>query len=300
MKTLSLIFSAFLATTNLMAQQTINDTLIIEKPNQIILAQHEDTLNITVQGKENQPNYLLEREVMLNPNTEVRTTQTHTSSSPLNWDFAHIEGRENLHRTTIYLSLMADLNAGWVLPMGSPADMKFRHWTFLEGEFNFASINIVPNYTKWWYDLKFGLGFTQVEMKKNTMAYTDRDGNLLFGPYPQGTDAKQSLVRSMFLNYNLMAHRRLSQGSSIGFGISMREYHNPGSTVRTAYTDTDQKQTVKIDEFKGLRSIQWSALVQYNIDQSVYLYARYSPWSLFHPGSGPDYSSISLGFGLKF
>lgn len=299
MKTLSLIFSAFLATANLMAQKNVNDTLTIEKPNQVILAQHDDTFSIKVQGKENQPNYLFEREVVLDPKAEVRTRQTHNTSSPLNWDFAHIEGRDSLHRTTVYMSVMADLNAGWVLPMGSPADMKFRHWTFMEGEFNFLNLSVVPQYAKWWYDLKYGFGVTEMEMKKSTMAYTDRDGNLLFGAYPEGTNPKKSMVRSMFLNYTLMAHRRFTHGSSLGLGISMHYYMNPGSTIRTEYIDTDNKKRVQLSEFNGMRKFQWSAIAQYNLDQNLYFFLRFSPWSQFHPGSGPDYSSFSVGFGLK-
>lgn len=299
MKTLSLIFSAFLASASLMAQQNVNDTLTIEKPNQVILAQHDDTLSIKVQGKENQPNYLFEREVVLDPKAEVRTKQTHSISSPLNWDFAHIEGRDSLQRTTVYMSAMLDMSFGWVLPMGSPADMKFRHWTFLESEADFLRLSVVPNYTKWWYDLKFGIGLTQMEMKESTMAYTDRDGNLLFGAYPEGTDPKLSTVRSLSMNYTLMAHRRFSHGTSLGLGISMHHYMNPGSTIRTEYIDTDNKKRVQLNEFNGMRNFQWSAIVQYNVDQNLYIYLRYSPWSQFHPGSGPDYSSFSVGFGVK-
>lgn len=300
MKTLSLIFSAVLATTSLLAQQNANDTLTIEKPNQVILAQHDDTLSIKVQGKENQPNYLFEREVVLDPKAEVRTKQTHITSSPLNWDFAHIEGRDSLQRTTVYLSAMLDMNFGWVLPMGSPADMKFRHWTFVEAEADFIKLSVVPNYTKWWYDLKVGFGYTMMEMRKNAMAYADRDGNLLFGAYPEGTDPKQSVMRSMFSNFTLMAHRSFSHGTSLGLGITMRYYGDPGSTIRTEYKDTDNKKRVQLSEFSGMRNFQWSAVAQYNFDQNLYFYLRYSPWSQFHSGCGPDYSSFSVGWGLKF
>lgn len=300
MKTLSLIFSAFLATTSLLAQQNANDTLTIEKPNQITLAQHDDTLSIKVQGKENQPNYLFEREVVLDPKAEVRTKQTHTISSPLNWDFAHIEGRDSLKRTTLRFRIMADLNCGWIFPMGSPADMKFIHWNCLEAELNFASLSIVPSYSKWWYELKYGLGDQVMYMKDNTMAYTNRDGDLLFGSYPQGSDPKQSFVRSQFMTFTLMAHRSLNKGRSLGLGITMRHYSNPGSSIRTEYKDADGKKSVMLSEFNGMRNFQWSAVAQYNVDQNVYFYLRYSPWSQFHPGSGPDYSSFSAGFGLKF
>lgn len=299
MKTLTLIISTLFATANLMAQQTVNDTLIIEKPNQIILTQHEDTLNIKVQGQDNKPNFLFEREVVLDPKSEVRTKQTHTTNSPLNWDFAQIEGRDSYRLTTVNFSLTADLNAAWVLPMGTPDDMKFRHWALMEGEFNFACLSIVPHFAKWWYDFKYGFGFQMMEMKKNTMAFTNRDGDLLFGSYPLNTDPKQSVVRSMSMNYTLMAHRRLNQGSSLGFGVTMRNFTNPGSTIRTEYIDTDGKKNVMLDEFNSLRNFQWSAIVQYNYDQNVYFLCRYSPWSPFHPGSGPDYSSFSLGIGLK-
>lgn len=298
MKPFALIFSAFLATASLMAQQQTNDTLIIEKPNQVTIAQHDDTLSIKVQGKENQPNYLFEREVVLDPKAEVRTKQTHTISSPLTWDFAHIEGRDSIRRATLHFSLMADLNYGLVLPMGSPADMKFYHWGFWEVEFNFASLSLIPSYTKWWYELKYGLGWQMMYMKKNTMAYTNRDGDLLFGHYPEGADPKQSLVRSSFMPFTLMAHRSLNKGRSLGLGITMRYYTNLGSNTRTEYKDTDGKKSVVLNEYYGMRSIQWSAIAQYNFEQDCYFFVRYSPWSQFHPGSGPDYSSFTVGLGL--
>lgn len=299
MKPFALIFSAFLATASLMAQQQTNDTLIIEKPNQVILAQHDDTLSIKVQGKEDAPNFLFEREMVLDPKAEVKTKQTHTTSSPLTWDFAHIEGRDSLRSATLHFRLMADVNAGLVLPMGSPADMKFNHWGFWEMEFNFASLSLIPNYTKWWYELKYGPGWQMMYMKKNTMAYTNRDGDLLFGSYPQGTDPKQSVMHSMSFNATLMAHRRLSHGSSLGLGVTMKTFTNsPNNIVRTEYKDTDGKKSVVLNEYYGMRSVQWSAIAQYNYEQDCYFFVRYSPWSQFHPGSGPDYSSFTVGFGL--
>lgn len=235
------------------------------------------------------------------PETIIQHHDTHqTDSSPLTWDFAKIEGRDSLRHTSVYLSLMCDMNAGWVLPMGSPADMKFRHWTYMEGEFNFLKFSVVPSNSQWWYDLKYGIGLSTMEMKKSTMAYTDRDGNLLFGSYPTGTEPKESMIRTMSSNFTLMAHRRFSHGSSLGLGITMRHFLDRECTTRTEYIDTDGKKSVVLNEFGGMRRVQWSAIAQYNIDQNLYFFIRFAPWGKFHKGSGPDYSSMSIGLGLKF
>lgn len=195
--------------------------------------------------------------------------------------------------------LQQRIKGGFILPVHSPADMKFKHWTSLEGVINIANFRVVPNYSKWWYDIEMGFGVSMMYMKDNTMAYADRDGNLLFSPYPEGTEAKSSMMRSLFLNYDFMAHRNLRKGRSWGLGINLRQFSGYGSDTRTEYIDTDGKSRVLKSEIGRLRPLQWSISAQYNFDQNLYFYLRYSPWGQYHKNGGPNYSSFSLGFGVK-
>lgn len=259
----SFFFSLF-AVAPLLAQQSLSDTVSVESPEQVVIVKHADSI-----------------------------------SSPLNWDFAQIEGHDGHHVVTLSLGYAADLKGGWVLPVHSPADMKFKHWTNLEAAINFLNFCVVPNYSKWWYDIEMGMGVSMMYMKDNTMAYTDRDGRLLFASYPEGTEAKSSMVRSVFVNYDLMAHRRLRKGRSLGLGLNLRQYPSYSSDTRTEYIDVDGKKRVLKNEIGQLRPLQCSFSAQYNFDQNLYFYLRYSPWGQYHKNGGPDYSSFTLGFGLK-
>lgn len=264
MKIFASLFLSILSVVPLWAQQPLSDTTSIATPEQVVIVKHSDSIN-----------------------------------SPLNWDFAQIEGRDGHHMVSILGGFVADFKGGFILPVHSPVDMKFKHWTSLEGVINIANFRVVPNYSKWWYDIEMGFGVSMMYMKDNTMAYADRDGNLLFSPYPEGTEAKSSMMRSLFLNYDLMAHRNLRKGRSWGLGINLRQFSGYGSDTRTEYIDTDGKSRVLKSEIGRLRPLQWSISAQYNFDQNLYFYLRYSPWGQYHKNGGPNYSSFSLGFGVK-
>ncbi len=282
----------------LVAKAQIQDTLIVEHPARVVIAQDADTLSIRIAGSDQNPDFRYNREVILSDHEAQHTTSTQLPHSGL-WDFSIIESDNQNSVSRLTSSFGTKLSGGIMLPLGGPDAMSgVRNFQSFEAEVGILRMDLTRGHSKNWYSLEWNLGMSNIKMKGDKRFMTDADGNVTFGSYPEGTEPDFSQLWWLEGRLEFDVHRSLGKGSSLGLGVIWAQR---GSVMlcQNYYRDVDQKYIRQVNEMTGMRNNHWSFKAEYLFAAGFLhcgIYAKYSPWSQFHSGCGPDFSPFSVGF----
>lgn len=293
------IMVAALQMITLRAQESHNDTLLIETPDKVVIAQNADTLTIQVAGQKNNPNYRYEREVVLANDAESRTTQTQSKNSALSWDFGEIE--DDKHTTSLELKFFNNASVGFLFPIHKPSGMGSCNWKSFEASINMMSWILRPGNSNNYYMLDFKMDFRHLEMTGNTRFEAIDNHLLSISPYPDGAQPVHSMYDYMNPTISLSMYHRFNRDFTLGVGIGNTIHgRDQLSYCRSTYNDANgirQTETGRINRFR-------TSNFNFRLDALLLgytgLYVKYEPWSFFHKGEGPDFGTISTGILFQF
>lgn len=287
--------AAATVTPSLHAQQA--DTIVIDKPQQVIITQTADSIDIRVAGREGNPDYRFEQQASLSAEAETVTTTAESRHSPLGWDFSFIEN--NTNSAVVSLELAPRLEGGILIPMGTPDGMNTSFWKSVESTFSILTLKLEAPKGKWWVALDWGSNMKIITLKGDRQFTSDRAGRVSLSPYPEGaTHGKSRLLtigEVLALNYNY----RIGKEQALGLGVEWEMRGKLWDHCRSIYTDADGQKTKQLHDTK-LRVSNFNFKLTWLFADHCSLYARYSPWSPFRKGEGPQFSTLSFGFGVGF
>ncbi len=297
MNTFKSIIALTITTTAITVSAQQADTIVIDKPQQVIITQTADSIDIRVAGKEGNPEYRFEQRASLTSEAETVTTTAESRHSPLGWDFSIIENK--MHTAVVSLDIAPRLECGWLIPMGTPDDMNVSFWKSMMGNLKILTLKFEAPQGKWWAGLDWGFNMKNLTLKGDRQFTADREGRVNLTPYPEGTTHGKSQLLTigevLALNYNY----RIGKESALGVGVEWEMRGDLWNHCRSSYIDVDGEKTKQLYDAK-LRANNLNFKLTWQFIEHCTLYARYSPWSPFKSGEGPQFSTLSFGFGIGF
>lgn len=284
---------AFLFASNTNAQ---TDTLVVRQPEEVRVITTADTLNISIEGSKENPQYYYNKTVVVDTEKEDVTTTSKNVGSGLGWDFSLLEGRNSTPQ--IELSLRAQMYVGWNFMLNKPSDMKQNWFKSYEGGIDIFHLAFYPRSNKWWLSADWGIVLSQYCFKDNMMT-TAPDGTVVMAHYPDGSSSQSSSFRTLSGGLTFMGHYRLAKEHSIGLGLVWNSKVMDNCSYKTKYSLPDGTYVTFMNELP-IRSNLLSLKAEYMFIDKVGLYLRYTPMSIFKKDKAPKFSELNVGLQVRF
>lgn len=284
------------------AQSSSLDTTYIKSPDEVILSQHDDTLSIQVKGQEGAPGFRYERTVVLENNSEsvVKQTRNTADERALSWSLFE----SSLKKSSLRFGFAAEVDYGFLFPLNQPSEMGNCKWKSCECNLNFSSLEYLPANPRWRFACNFGVNYRHIEMGGKSRFLADVDGAVSITDYPEGAKPRCSMLDILSTTTSLNAYYQYSKMGTVSLGI-IEDGVRPNylSIARNIYKDAAGKKVVDTQSVESLRPNHYT--FRLGIDahcgkEDIGLYVKYSPWSIFKSGKGPDITPLSVGVHVKF
>ncbi|MBQ8224258.1 MAG: hypothetical protein IJZ86_02715 [Bacteroides sp.] len=282
---------ALSATVPTVAQEStqVTDSITIESPRSVQLVTKGDTMTVSVQGRDGNPDFSYIRQVVLAGDEPVVTKQRHS-----NWDFdipfkqrakrkrAH-QNEFRLHGFGLGLVSAVGAPQGMDVDMGSSFELMgpALEWAYYPGN---SPLNL---------SIGVGVNWKNYRMTGRTR-FLKQDGNVVLGAYPEGADFKFSRLKifswtmPLLLNYDLGRHCDFSLGPMVNF--------NTHATLKTRYTLEGEKYK-ETEKNLHQNRVTVDLLAHFSIN-CIGFYAKYSPCKVLDTEFGPDFRGLSVGMTL--
>lgn len=284
---------AFAAVINANAQ---SDTLVINKPDEVRVVTSGDTLSINISGKKDNPGFLYNKTVTVNPETESVTTTSRNSASRLGWDFSLIESSKST--TVLELSLRAQLYVGWDILLGKPSDMKLKTLKSYEAGIDIFNLTFRPRTHKWWVSLDWGMIMNRYNFK-DCMMTTTADGRVEMTTFPEGCSPQTSYFQTLSSSLTLMGHYQFAKHQSIGLGVTWDSKITNNCSYKAKYNLADGTVVTDMNEIP-IRSNLFAIKAEYMFADNVGLYLRYTPMTILKKDKAPNFQQLNVGLQLRF
>ena len=285
------------------AQSSSLDTTYIKSPDEVILSQHDDTLSIQVKGQEGTPGFRYERTVVLENNSEsvVKQTRNTADERALSWSLFE----SSLKKSTLRIEFSADMDWGFLFPLNRPSGMGNCKWKSFETNFNLIKIEYLPINPRWRFACNLGVNYRHIEMGGKSRFLADGDGAVSITDYPEGAKPRCSMLDILSTTTSLNAYYQYSKMGAVSLGVICDGVSgvNQLPIARNIYKDAAGKRVVDTQSIGSLRHNHYT--FRLGIDahcgkEDIGLYVKYSPWSIFKSGKGPNFASLSVGVHIKF
>ncbi|MBR4741694.1 MAG: hypothetical protein IK079_02185 [Desulfovibrio sp.] len=261
------------------------DTLVINNPKSVTIISNDSVMDIKVNGREGDENYIFHDKVHVVGSSIMRET---------------IEGRDwdnNIPKVAIgdhdsKLEATAHFGIGFTSPTSVSSGMDFSTGSSWEIFFTPLVFDLYTNSKKG--DLiSLGLGFDwrNYRMTNNVRFLKNDDGKVVLGSYPEGASPKFSRVKVFSLNFPLLYQHKF--GRSWGFGIGPVFNLNTYASLKTSYKQ-DGGTHKFVDKHIGQRKFTIDAM--FILENPIFdLYLKYCPMDVLKDS---DLKFKSLSFGI--
>lgn len=272
------------------------DTLVVRQPGEVKVITTGDTLNISIEGRKDNPGYYYNKTVVVDSEKEEVTTTSKNIRSGLGWDFSLLERSNSTPQ--IELTLRAQVYAGWNILLGRPSDMKQKGTRSFECGLDFMHFVFRPRTDKWRVTLDWGFALNQYRFKRNMMT-TATDGTIVMEPYPEESRSANSFFRTMSSGLTLMGHYQFAKNHSVGLGVMWNAKLGDNCYYKTKYKLSDGTSIVDMNELPIRRNL-FSIKAEYMFEDKIGLYLRYTPMSIFKKDKAPTFSELNVGLQMRF
>lgn len=298
MKSLLTTLILLCTATAAMAQE-MADTITLNNPNKVVIAQSDKSLNVTVSGLPGESDYLLERNLTVADSAVSTSYVSNIRHDGLSWDFGSAEKGNNYELT---IQFPAEVEIGFTTAVGGPADLKTGFFKSGEIDLGLFRFNYVPARGPWSFNADFGISASALRLRGERSFVADADNHLSILPYPaDAAKNKRSTLFSVGGNVRLMAHYSFGKYDQIGFGAMWTfPALNIGEFARTTYTDADGKTHTAMNPV-ATRKSSFAFQFEYLPTHNVKFFVRYAPWSnVSNQVFGRNFGTFTCGLGFYF
>ncbi len=289
MKTLFSTFFLMLAVSSF-AQNT-DERLTVVRPDSVVFLTKDNKLQVTVNGNDENHDYVYCKEVSLAEGEPVITSE-HTK----NWDFTLPFFRQSGGKRPRYKYIMSGICFGWNTAVNAPEGMDIDMGESFEIMCpHIIGWNYSPAGGRLSYSVGIGLNWRNFRMTGKTRFIKNEQG-ITFGEYPQNAEIQFSRLKvfswivPLTVNYDLSDNLCFTFGPIINF--------NTYSSLKTRYRIEGQKHKdfdkrasqcrTTIDLFASLHL------------HSIGVYVKYNPCNVLKSDFAPSFNAFSAGVTLFY
>ena len=258
-----------------------SDTIkVVEKPNQVVVMQNDDTVMLQVNGSDTDKDYRYE--CRMTPNCHDGITIYHREGNDTgSWcPFMRCDSTDAKHHMEL---LMSDIYFGIGGYHVDASSGTFKQAFPEVGILNFLALGYEFNKNR--SRLSLGLGFNWSWYSLHDPYYWNRSnaGVLGYEMDASSHDGHNATLRLMSMQFPLMFNQSLGKRWSLAVGAILNwnyyaEFKNSYSQAQSNYSVTTHGLYQRKLSFDYIAMVSWHGLGAY---------FRYAPQSLFKPGFGP-------------
>ena len=269
-----------------------NDTLIIEKPQRVIIITSDSLQSIHVKGKEGDNQFDYQNTIQLLDSNYV-STETYNKTL---WDLMpFVKNKDSENRGTMEFALIASFGVGFTSAVGTADKLNIPVGPSWEFMWDIAHIQIHP-WKELGHHFKTGIGldWRNYRMTDQKRFVEMSDGQIDVTPYPQGSEPDFSRIKVLSLTvpftYGFYPSRK---GFFRGFEVGPVLNFNVYSSIKTRYSVNGENQK---DFTKGLHKNPVTVDFMLKLRMRYFgFYAKYSPCNVLDTSYGPKFKSVSFG-----
>lgn len=284
-----------------------DSTIIIKKPNEVLITDGHEYIKVEIHGKEGNDDYAYS----IRKDHSFGKNASQMSERNKSWDFkipfassnkAKASSTQRYKRARFSFNILDNLQFGMGL-VSATSQAAGMDIDMTNAGFEFFLNNLV----QWEYTpirntsltMGFGVDWRNYRMRGNTR-FIKEGANITLGSYPENADINFSRLKVFSLTLDLMLRQRLFGHVSVAAGPVLN--FNTSGSLKTRYTlvDGDKREGVKernsnihqkavTVDFKGELKIS-----------PIAFYVKYSPMNVLDTNYGPEFRSLSAGAMIEF
>lgn len=262
-----------------------NDTLVIKRPKTVTIISNDSLLNIKVNGREGDNDYVYEETAHMVGSKFVRESSDNGNNLP-----KMPIGKED----NSMLDLTAHVGLGFILPQKVSSGMDYSFGQSGEIFFTPLVFDLYMNKTKGdLISIGLGLDWRDYRMKNDVRFMKGQDGKVALGSYPQGAAPKFSRILVFGFSLPLIYQHQFSK--HWGFGIGPVFNWHSYATIKTKYKmdgGTHEFLEKKINHQK----FTIDAMLMFG-NPILDLYMKYCPMDVLKD-SDVKFQTLTIGFYL--
>ena len=269
-----------------------NDTLIIEKPQRVIIITSDSLQSIRVKGREGNNQFDYQNTIQLLDSNYI-STETYNKTL---WDLMpFVKNKDSEKHSAMEFALIASFGVGFSSAVGTANELNIPVGPSWEFMWDIAHIQMRP-----WKELDhyfktgFGLDWRNYRMTDQKRFVEKSDGQIAVIPYPEGSEPNFSRIKVLSLTVPFTygfypSWKGLFRGFEIGPVLNFNVY----SSIKTRYSVNGENQK---DFTKGLHKNPVTVDFMLKLKMKYFgLYAKYSPCNVLDTSYGPKFKSVSFG-----
>lgn len=268
-----------------------SDTVIIERPDRVILETVDDTMTVRVEGREGNPQFNYSRRVVMASDMPV---VTHERQSGVDFHIPFTSRKSSCdNQESEWAFTMHGPGIGWVKALDAPKEMEIDMSASYEIMFpSLLAVEYRPHHSRLNISAGFGIDWRNYRMTGKKRFYKDAETDeLTIGDYKK--DARPDFSRlkifswtmPITIGYDISKHLNLTAGPIVCF--------NTHSSLKTRY----ELDGVKCKETtKDLRPTRVTIdLIGIVTIYGIGTYVKYSPSKVLKNSYGPSFKGVSAG-----
>ncbi len=274
-----------------------NDTIIVNKPNKVMVVTSDSLQSIVIEGSENNSHFRYTNTIQLVDSNYVSTAAINDdtwefSLNPFKKSTGNGSSANGKSSKRVKGELVMKFGAGFCMAPGAPDAMDVRAFKSWELWWLVAEARFHPWRNNHILSAGIGLDWRNYRITDEYRFVPDGK-NVNLEAYPEGAKPDFSRIKVFSVNFPLRyQYRTKNAGFSFGPVVNL----NVHSSTKTRYTlnggkykDTagDVRVTPVTVDFMGTVNVKW-----------LEMYVKYSPCSVLEDGHGPKFKSLSFGFML--
>ena len=270
-----------------------NDTLIIEKPQRVIIITGDSLQSIRVKGKEGDNQFDYQNTIQLLDSNYI-STETYNNTL---WDLMpFMKKKDSEKRGNMEFDLIASLGVGFTTAVGTADGVSIPVGPSWEFMWDIAQIKIRPwKERNHYFNTGIGLDWRNYRMTDQNRFVEQADGQIVVAPYPEGSNPKFSRMKVLSLTVPFTySYYPYNHGLFRGFELGLVLNHNVYSSIKTRYSVNGENQK---DFTKGLHKNPVTVDFMVKLQMNHFgFYAKYSPCNVLDTAYGPKFKSVSFGY----
>lgn len=291
-----------LFSTSSFAQTIDTDTVILRNKKQIIVQDKDDEVNVQIFKKGSNNEY---KKVFEGIYTDEKNYERWTVKETLGLGNIDLFSRKSKKRKKRIEPTFAGIGWGFsTITDGNKFNdingvslKQERSNEFFINPFETVLVSMGSN-----LGISSGLGFSWHNFfLENNTRFAEHDDNTVVEPAPKGISYKKSRLRTFQVNIPLLLEIQIRPKHSDTFYLSGGVVGgiNLFSSQKVKYTDVRGKNIKEVDKGLNVSRLTMDFMAQIGYGD-LGIYAKYSPFSLFQNGKGPNVQTASIGIKFGF
>lgn len=280
-----------LAATTVVSANNGNDTITVERPQQVVIVNNDSLQTVEISGKKGDPNYRLRHTFTAGENAESKDIMGKT------WNVESIFGNNKPANGWVFLP-MPSVHIGYNCALNAPDGMDVHNLGSIEADLNFFGIGYRKGHNIFYADLR--VGGKMFNLHGDRM-FTKDNGRVTFIPWSATYDSRHSQVMigsiGIPFNYRYTMNNGFGVTAGVVFNWNMEGRISNSYKVNDATSHINGEKMTETFEDINVNPFTMDFETQFDYD-GLGLYVKYSPFNVLKSGSAPKFQTISVGIAV--